>query len=317
MTRSTIAILLAMAFASLGLQAKSGASASGNANDMPDQTLQYTPMFEVGKEWRYTQRDYVIYRPQRPDRSSVLRVVDKIEFEGKELFHLQSFWDGGEEPGYSCWDEYLWEDAENRRIMWLANFDKPNARFEMCLWNFNDLKAGEQSKQLFYLSPHTVSECDYEALDGVHKALRSDEDQHMLVEGLGVIAASDTQDYYPVYGDRFQFMGPGCSGDCGYLPLLYEIADGDGNVIYSLDSARPGASLDAPDFTETTITVSDGGLEIVSGKEIGDVTVVSAAGATVFNGHVADTRFVYATDHLLPGGYILRANGNTRKFTVK
>jgi len=71
------------------------------------------------------------------------------------------------------------------------------------------------------------------------------------------------------------------------------------------------------DFTETAITISDGGLEVISVKEIGDVVIVSAAGATVFNGHVADTRFAFATDHLLPGVYILRANGNTRKFTVR
>ena len=169
MTRSTIVFLLVLVLASLEVQAKSGipASCSGSA------PLKYTPMLEVGKEWRYTQRDYVVYRPQRPDRSSVLRVVDKVEFEGKELFHVQSFWDEEGEPD-DIRDEYLWEDVENRRIMWLVNFDKPDALFDLCLWDFNDLKAGEQSMQLFYLSPSTVSECDYEALDGIHKALRSE-----------------------------------------------------------------------------------------------------------------------------------------------
>jgi len=175
MTRSTIVFLLVLVLASLEVQAKSGipASCSGSVNDLPDAPLKYTPMLEVGKEWRYTQRDYVVYRPQRPDRSSVLRVVDKVEFEGKELFHVQSFWDEEGEPD-DIRDEYLWEDVENRRIMWLVNFDKPDARFDMCLWDFNDLKAGEQSMQLFYLSPSTVSECDYEALDGIHKDLRSE-----------------------------------------------------------------------------------------------------------------------------------------------
>ena len=313
MTHRIISFLLILFLASLGLQANSVTPISGSCYDMPAVPLEYTPMLEVGKEWRYTQRDYAIYKPQSPDRSSILKIVDKLDFEGKELFLMQSFWDGSLTPEQDS-DVYLWEDKENRKVWWMVNFEKPSARFNICLYDFNDFNEGDVTRNLFL---GDVTECLYESKYGSYQAWSDTYGCYKLVEGLGVVGTASAQDFCTTYGDIFTFMGTGCPGDCGYLPLLYEIADGEGNIIYSLDSARPGASVEAPGFTETAITVSDCGLEVISVKEIGDVMIVSATGATVFNGYVADTRFVFMTDHLLPGVYILHTNGNTRKFIVR
>lgn len=212
---------------------------------------------------------------------------------------------------------YWREDADNRRIWGRFSIDDEN---EVLLYDFVNPPDGWYSNT--FGEEYDEDTYFFKAFDGMHRARGTKDKYFALVEGFGVIAygmgCNDPETpWYGCLGDVLTGPIGGCAGNC-ILPILYEIVNGDGEVVYSLDVARPNSSVcsiaSEPDIS---IRVTDEAVEVESAGVIGDMTVVSASGTTVFSGVIDDRQFTYSISGLAAGIYMVRAGSETKKFVVR
>lgn len=289
---------------------------SAGQKTMRSEAVAYRPMLELGKEWRYNIKDIGYYGEPHPDREMFIKVEEKIEHDGKEYYRMAEYEDG-EQYDVTDLPIYWWEDVDNRRIWGRFSIDDEN---EFLLYDFVNPADGWYSNT--FGEEYEEDTYFFEAFDGMHRARGTKNKYVALVEGFGVIGygmrCNDPETpWYWCLGDVLAGPIGGCAGNC-ILPILYEIVNGDGEVVYSLDVARPSSSVcSIASDSKVSIRVTDGSVEVESGNEIGRMTVVSASGITVFSGEINDRQFTYRTSELAAGVYMVHAGNETKKFIVR
>lgn len=279
----------------------------------------YTPMLEVGKEWKYTLWHNAVYRPKVDDRQFSLKVEKCDEIDGRKYYYIGYYMDGEKvDGGFGYGSEtYLWEDVEARRV-YAAYFTEDGGVRNQLFYDFGNPADREAS---MCVDDAEVRETDYVRFDGttVHAFQCGDGGRYMLVEGIGFVSSPDyeTDPATHCFGNLLTGPTLGPSGDA-VLDKIYEVVDGDGNIIYSLPNAYPGAlsGVDAATAENVGFTVTGDCIRIDSTAPIGMVTVYSPVGIVVKREVVRATEHVVDTGRLSPGVYIVRVGSKVFKFTI-
>lgn len=278
--------------------------------------LPYTPMLEVGKEWRYTLWNDIVFGPDDPrdEGEMIIRIEDCKEIDGKKYYTLASYVNG--EKDEAEYGTYFSEDCEEKKVY--CNYINHTGEINTSVYfDFvNPLKGNISGRDIW---DEPIYPTTYEAFGRSYNAFEcGDQKRYRLVEGLGFISSEKLEniDYAQCLGTILTGPILGCTGYCT-IPKIYEIVNGAGEVLYYLPSARPGASAKMTESDAESIDVSKFAVEIRSSSPIGDVTVYTPAGTQVRNIHVSDTRCSIPLTDFTPGVYILRTNGSSRKFTVR
>ena len=76
----------------------------------------YTPMLEVGKEWRYTLWNDIVFGPDDPrdEGEMIIRIEDCKEIDGKKYYTLASYVNG--EKDEAEYGTYFSEDCEEKKV---------------------------------------------------------------------------------------------------------------------------------------------------------------------------------------------------------
>lgn len=286
-------------------------SSSGFNGELP-----YTPMLEVGKEWRYTLWNDIVFGPDDPrdEGEMIIRIEDCKEIDGKKYYTLASYVNGEKDEAEN--GTYFSEDCEEKKVY--CNYINHTGEINTSVYfDFvNPLKGNISGRDIW---DEPIYPTTYEAFGRSYSAFEcGDQKRYRLVEGLGFISSEKLEniDYAQCLGTILTGPILGCTGYCT-IPKIYEIVNGAGEVLYYLPSARPGASAKMTESDAESIDVSKFAVEIRSSSPIGDVTVYTPAGTQVRDIHVSDTRCSIPLTDFAPGVYILRTNGSSRKFTVR
>ncbi len=287
--------------------------------------VSYTPMLELGKEWRYNLYHFNVYRPKEEDRECVLRIEDVVEWDGKQFYSLEQYVDGNKVDRDEWGGGYLWEDYENRKIYFGAR-DYDGSMLTELLYDFDDPLNTPSVKGMLWGKNNAAV---WEGYSGLDRELRNSylfkDEKHskfenfQLVEGLGFITSSDYEKYPDAHcvGTILSGVIGLAAGDC-VLPKLYEVVNGKGEVIYSLETARPGySSLNSVGRDEGGIVIGETAIEVMSDEPIGKVSVFNSVGMVVREVDIAGTQGRIFVSDLASGVYIVRTKRMNKKFTVK
>lgn len=285
-------------------------------------TLPYTPLLGSGKEWRYNLYNFAVYLPKKEDKQCVLKVEDVMEVDGKQLYSLAMY----DENGVKIDDEsgYLWEDNENRKV-YKCYFEHDGRVSTNLVYDFADPLNNFSVKSLLAGDIEALWS-EYSTLDGeAHNRYHfknqrhSGEEAFQLVEGLGYITSEEYEKdpYSQCVGTLLTGAIGLAAGDCT-LPKLYEVVNGDGEVIYSLQAARPGyTSLDVTGAENENVVI-DGNSIMISGIEpIGKVSIFNPVGVLVKEENISGTAGEVSVTDLATGVYVVRTAKISRKFVVK
>lgn len=306
-----------------------------NAVDVSQQQ-DYYPFVEEGKTWKYILRNPGIPHEDYPEKKMVLKIEDKVEIDGVEYFKVNQYI--GDETGLKLDGtlRYLREDIENKQVICLDNescstsdFDRSMEIYsygnEDILYDFNNPDNMAYSEFLHNLYPGAWNNesHDYKCLDGsVKRAFDYDGYHQMIVEGLGWLEVSQECDPDQSSGYPGDILGESlylASNRPRYWPLLYEIADGDGTVLYSCEANRYNAGIGNV-ATGSGCRIAQNGTTVTVTNEadiIGEVSVASASGIVVRSFNIDSHEFAFNMEGYMPGTYIVKAGTETLKIAVK
>ncbi len=245
--------------------------------------IPYTPMLEVGKEWRYNVYNRNVYAPHDfNDSHATLRLDESVMIEGHECFPYKIIWHEENEIDYDS-NVYLFE--EDRKI-YITNFH-PALRYTSCLFDFTDIE--NNFRDWGEVNPEWIV---YEGIDGKHNAVYLKIDDwisYLLVEGLGYITPTECKSNPErhCYGIlTWGFPSFGTTGD-GWEPKVYEIARGNGEIIYSFEEGYPGYESTLLSLEETKTDNGDNGEPIIYDLQGRHITGKPAPGIYIINGKKA------------------------------
>ena len=284
--------------------------------DTSKESSSYTPMLEVGKEWRYTLWNDIVFEPDDPtdEGEMVIRIEDCKEIDGKKYYTLASYVNGIKEEDRGHNGLYS-EDYEEKKVY----YHYTDYKGEIHTYVEYDFVNPLEGSTAIRIADSPVYPTTYEAFGRSYNAFECGAlKRYRLVEGLGFISSEKLEniDYAQCMGTLLTGPTLGCTGYCT-IPKIYEIVNGAGEVIYSLPSARPGASAEMTGKDAESIEVTEAAVEIRSSRPIGDVAVYTPAGTQVKNMHISDSRYSMPLTGFATGIYILRTNGSSRKFIVR
>ena len=283
--------------------------------------LPYTPLLELGKEWRYNLFHPNVDRPKEQDRKRVLRAEDVVEVDGKSVYILTMY----DENGMKIEKESgrMWEDCENRKVYIDYQLYDGTPYTDM-IYDFANPVNTPTEMKISYL--HEAVWSEYTTLDGEkHNRYNFRLKTHpiiedfQLVEGLGFITSEDYE----------QDINRHCVGTIlesalmirpidGFISKLYEVVNGDGEVIYSLETARPGyTSINAAGISGDSVVVDGSSIKINGTEQIGVVSVFNPMGALVKEENISGVTGDVSTTDLAPGVYVVRTSKICKKFVVK
>ncbi len=288
-------------------------------SDVMSEAIPYTPLLEVGKEWKYNIFHWDVWKPHAEDKECSIKITDCVEIDGEKYYSLEesyNSYDGSYEgDSYDFDNIWLTEDIENKKVYLVSHetfrkeliYDFANPLNTSHLWNIVNLN----------------SKPEYEIYNYGDKQFNSyilGEDSIVRqIEGIGIVHGP-TVEPYPYRHNPGNILFPNMSIATDItLPKVYEVVNGDGEVIYSLDSARPGylTSVEAVSADRETITITETSVEIAGDAAIGSVRVYNTMGSTVRSLNVSDTHCSIPTTDLAPGVYVVQTPNSTRKFVVK
>lgn len=281
--------------------------------------LSYTPLLELGKEWKYTLWHNAVYRPKMEDREYSLRCEKCEEIDGREYYHVGFYMDGkkvDDDFGYGC-ETWLWEDIDSHRV-YSATFSDEGVRSKL-LYDFDNPANSEAEMRV---DSRGLEDMAYIRADGesVHAFKCGDSGRYLLAEGIGFISSGEFESdpYAHCFGNLLTGPTLGPSGDA-VIDKIYEVVDGNGDIIYSLPGAYPGvnAGIGSILSADVRISVAEGHVDVEGVSPIGDVTVYSTVGAVVLHDMVDTTEYVIDTTRFSPGVYVVRAGTQLCKFTVR
>lgn len=296
----------------------------------------YKPLLEEGKTWKYSLVNWVgIDYPDYPLEMPVERLretrLEGYETIGDETYmKLNVYYDGESTPETGKTMYYLKEDTETGLVTMLPNYDF----FDLASWEI-----GPNQRLLYDQMPgylynfksdddrhfyryKTISETKVSCHDGEHKCYivdrgYDDNTNWYVIEGIGLVSDSERHGC-SILGESFS--GFPSTPDSFYDSYLYEVVNGDGEVIYTNDSRRPGWVYDTDGINDSpvkpNITISTEGIliESISGVE---VKLIDAMGRIVSECLTANGITNIHISGVSSGIYILKVGAETLKFVIK
>lgn len=287
--------------------------------------LDYQPLLEVGKEWRYTEYHIPVYEPKQDDGESVIRIDGVKELDGVRYYSVEQFQNGeliydGIEYG-GKW--HLWEDCDEKKVYSSFVSDDDTVTETVLLYDFADpANRRAETYRRTYNLPYELTR--YEGPIGEYNAFylgdrRNNFSKYLLVEGLGFVTAPEREDIPGQHCFGTLLDGPmaPAAGGC-VLPKIYEIVNGDGEVIYYLKSAEPiTTSVRIVERPDVRIYISGTSIVVDAEERIGHIGIYSTVGSCVSAYDVADTHCEIPLSGLSAGCYILKTDTSYRKFIVR
>lgn len=301
-----------------------------NAIDVPQQQ-DYSPFVEEGKTWKYILRNAGVPDEEFPERNMILKIEDKIEKDGIEYFKLNQYIGDEttlEQEGTVC---YLREDMETRQVWCLFTDECSTSELERpttyghpdgdILYDFknpDNMAYSYGENEAWKPESH-----EFKCMDGsLRKAIDYERNDMMIAEGLGWLEVSqecnpDIKDSGKP-GDIFGESMYRTSAAPRYWPYLYEIADGDGTVLYSREVNHYNAGIGNV-ATGSGCRIAQNGTTVTVTNEagtVGEVSVVSVSGTVVRSFNIDSHEFAFNMEGYMPGTYIVKAGTETLKIAV-
>ncbi|MBD5224707.1 MAG: T9SS type A sorting domain-containing protein [Bacteroidales bacterium] len=278
--------------------------------------IPYTHLLEVGKEWKYNIFHGSGLMPEQADEEYSIKITDCVDIDGDKYYSLEEF----TKSYYRCPDlndVYLTEDIENRKVYRVFKGDT----YKELIYDFNDpLKTWGTDMRVSHNDVPIYDVYSYGNNEFNSYIMGEDSNSLRQIEGIGIVSGPDAESnpYWHNPGCLLYPCHPMVASE-NYLPIVYEVVNGDGEVIYSLDTARPGylTSAEALSADCETITITDASVEISGSTEIGSVMIFNTLGNVVKNVSVTDTHCSIPTADLAPGVYVVQTAHSRKKFTVK
>lgn len=303
----------------------------GVANHSVAATVPYSPLLEAGKIWKYNMHYIKRFAPKEDGTPYRQILGSPLVKDGIALFPLY-YAEGDNAPDTdNC--VYLWEDCEAKKVYQVSEMPK-DAREEIIaaselIYDFAD-PLNSEARVNGSMPPwiESLEKTSYTTLDDECRISWScgETEYYRLTEGIGFMETKwqegDEGKRQLLHCDLLWGWPEAVTGD-SYAPALYEVTDGEGNIIYSLPEAVPGYfngtvdGLDAVESDLSNITVYSDHIAINSGKVVGEVEIVSASGTVIRKQYIPAGSSEIAIGDLSGGIYVLRAGADARKFAVK
>lgn len=284
-------------------------------------SIPYTPLLEVGKEWKYTIFHWPVWKPKAEDQEYSIKITDCVEIDGEKWYSYKEYYNSNEDDYFGSQDVWLTEDIANKKVYslyknYMDTYDK------ILIYDFNDPQKtwGVDNNLSLIIEPIYYEAYCYGDKEYNSYVLGSDSNSLRQVEGIGMVPGPDAESnpYWHNPGWLLYPCLPMVTSD-NYLPIVYEVVNGDGEVIYSLDTARPGylTSAEALSADIENITITDMSVEISGSNALGSVRIFNTLGNVVKNVSVTDTHCSIPTADFTPGVYVVQTANNCKKFTVR
>lgn len=236
----------------LGIAMSTSPLTAGENSILYDENNDYRPMLEVGKEWRYTLHDCAVFTDDfEPDLKRIYRIDGIENVNGKDFYIMNTYTGDAQTPDGNTPYGYFREDIAEKKVYFLDNFDYDAAPMETWLL----MKRYQKEEYLLYDFIGGESQCVANELNvcgNVYPGFRYESEsiddsypRYGFFEGLGLVGYPDEKNGVMGSGmyDILGFCRVPMGESARYFPFLYEIADGDGTILYQNDLNRP-ASLE-------------------------------------------------------------------------
>lgn len=311
---------------------------------------EYRPLLEQGKTWKYSLVDWttIFFPTFNPENQTEHLRETRLEgyetIEGETYMKLVVYYDGSDTPAEENPLYYLREDTETGRIYfyphvwispdegelfydgisWEAGHNQQWIYDEWCLGSpglLYDFAATDGHNFSVY---ETTDESYVILPDGEHRCLlvsRGSANVGSVIEGIGL--TSEEIDCGVRAGSSI--LGISMSGrlsypDSYYDSYLYEVVNGDGEVIYTNDSYRPGwwqGEVSLTDImTEARVSVTTDGIAI-TGAPDAEAGLYDMQGRLLSGGHTRNGCLTISTSGMPAGVYVLRIGSQTHKVAIR
>lgn len=277
----------------------------------------YKPFVETGKTWRYKLSDDYCWTSEDgkkcPDDQMEISIgpsmADAEEWHPLYLRQQSVNPEEDIEP-YG----YVREDLSSKKVYWKANENVPyefsialNQPCYNILYDFGDAN-----------NPETVwpvvgaAEGWFEAEGARYNGFMLE--RLVLAERIGLVEKLETKNYE---GSTILGVPELPAGGPGYLfiPYIYEITDGEGNILYQKPQNRPSASLDDKLRDAMAISVAAGRVSF-SGEAGIPLEITNMQGIAVWSGST-DAAGHALSASLARGAYVVKHGTGATKVLVK
>lgn len=220
-------------------------------------TDNYDPMFEIGKEWRYTLHDCSVFNDDHePDIDRIYRIDGIENINGRDYYVMNTYSGGSHVPDSGTPYGYFREDVVERRVYFLNNASYDAAPMETALlpkdmgeeyvlYDFNSGITG-------YSDP-AILEVNGNSYNGFREERATP--NYGIFEVLGLVAYPErsTSPWELGAYDVTGFCLMPMNGVTRYFPFLYSIVGADGTVLYrNDDNGQNSLHVPAEDATNVT-----------------------------------------------------------------
>lgn len=312
----------------------------------------YRPMLEEGKTWKYSLVDWttIIYPTHQPGRQTEYLRETKLEgyetINGETYMKLVVYYDGSDTPAESNPLYYLREDTETGRVYFYPHllfspedgvydyFGDPIswenetiqrwAYEEWCLDNAGLLYDFNATDGRNFSNYETQNESYITLPDGEHRCLlvgRGSMHYGNVIEGIGF--TSDSPSIGIKNGSSILGISRSCfptTPDSYYDSYLYEVVNGDGEVIYTDENYRPGWWMGLEGLkvamADAKVSVTADGIAI-TGAPAAEACLYDMQGRVLSRGITEGGSLTIATAGLSAGVYVLRLGSQTYKVAIR
>lgn len=296
----------------------------------------YKPMLEQGKTWKYSLVDlakllYPTWEPDRPTehiRETRLEGYETID--GETYMKMIVYYEGSDTPAENNPMYYLREDTETGKIYFRPNYDFCDGlsweNYMIQSWTYEDwcldntglLYDFNRTDGRNFSYFETIYESSVMLPDGEHRCLVLDMgsyDKGSVIEGIGF--TSETRGC-SILGKSL--CAYAATPDSYYRSYLYEVVNGDGQVIYTDESYRPGwwkGEDSLKDImAEAKVNVTADGIAI-TGAPDAEAGLYDMQGRLLGGGHTRNGCLSISTSGMPAGVYVLRIGSQTHKIAIR
>lgn len=307
---------------------------------------QYTPMFEIGKTWKYLLDDNCsVPELHQDDCDWMLRVDEKVEIDGKDHYLVRAYKRALDSSEYEAprFYGYFREDTIAQQV-WL-NTAAMIERMEKLpvpldpvmdyifrdtpqtlLYDFKQPEKSEVARlsnsridtegwiKIPFSAPWT-----FEDANGKTRNSATDGNL-MIVEGIGLLPQmkkcgdNEWRISGTIVGEQITMID--CFSSGYFSSYLYEITEADGTVIYRDERVRPAGVERNVANSQASITLNGDLVTVTALTSIGRIEVINGRGINIRTFNCPDTHFSFTTKGYDAGIYIVSAGGVQQKIVL-